>query len=150
MLNLKSGAEVRAVAVRKEFHGDESKKAVTLRLIFKSVALDVVEMGFVSQLKLFFDKNDSPLLSDIEPLQVSRDVENVRALIGDNPKTSVLLPRMRVDSVRLTLLPGAKVDVDLKLKGEIDKGLDHLHDFLMETTTVELREQAPELASVAA
>lgn len=150
MLNLKSVAELRAVVARVEFHGDERKKAVTLRMIFKSVALDVVELGFVSQLKLFFDKNDTPVLADIEPLQVSRDVENVRALIGGDPKTSVLLPRMRVDSVRLTLLPGAKVDVDLKLKGEINSGLDNLHDFLMETVTVELREQAPELASVAA
>jgi hypothetical protein len=150
MLNLKSTAELRAVAARKEFHGDEKKKAVTLRMIFKSLALDVVELGFVSQLKLMFDKNDSPLLSDIEPLHVSRDVENVRALIGGDPKTSVLLPRMRVDSVRLTLLPGAKVDVDLKLKGEINAGLDHLHDFLLDTVMVELREQAPELAAVAA
>lgn len=144
MLQIKSMAEVRAIAARVEFHGDDRVKAVTVRLLLKSLPLEVVDSAFVSQLSLFY-RAELPQTQDFEPLHFTRGIENVRALIGN-----VLLPKMTCDDVHLTLLAGRRVDVDLKLKGQIERGLDDLHDFLHASVAVELTERLPELAQEAA
>ena len=45
MLSLRGPAEIRAVAARVEYHGDDREKGVTIRLHFAAVPLQVPELS---------------------------------------------------------------------------------------------------------
>ena len=143
MLSLRGPAEIRAVAARVEYHGDDREKGVTIRLHFAAVPLQVIQDAFVAQLGLFYGTGTESLLPEFEELAVSREVDNVRVEIN-----GVVLDHMQIDHVKLKLLAGRVVDADLKIKGRIDAGMDELHDVLMETTQCELVEKRIELVSV--
>lgn len=146
MLNIKAKAEVRAVALRKQFHGDEKVRALTVRLDFRALKLEDVQAAFVSQLALVFDKAGDPALPEVGPLKVTRKVDAVDAHLGD-----VTIRGLDCDGVRLTLQAGRTVDVTLKLKGECPYNvLDDLLDQLLEEVDVELVERAPGQEQLAA
>lgn len=138
MLSLQAKGTVKSVVLRKEWHGDESEKAVTVKVEFEGVDLSVVQAGFVSQLGLVFDEDGDPALTELKPLKVSRRVDDAHVQIG-----RAKLPKMDVGDVTLTPIPGSKVDVTLKLSGGCPSGVtDILHDALFELVKVSIKEPA--------
>lgn len=135
MLELIHEATVKSISLRKEYHGDEHVKAVTVKLHFEAVPLQVVRDGFVSQLDLIY-KDKEPQLTELKGLQVSRSVENVEAHI------SAVKFIADVESIELLPLAGEVIDVTLVLKGQCPKGAtDKLHDALHEIVNVSLAER---------
>jgi hypothetical protein len=144
MLNLMGKAELKACAPRIEFHGEERVKAVTIRLRGE-MPVEVAEAGFVSQLSLLYDADGAPRITEFGDIPITRSVDNARAEIA-----GVVLERVKVDTVTLRIEKAGSVAYALTLKGEIEEGLDALHDELLTTVDVLVQErEAPRLAAVA-
>lgn len=138
MLRLKATGLLKAIAPGIETRGDNERKSVALKFELKDVPLDDVEAGFVSQLSLFYTRNEALKISDIEhEFKVTRAIENVDVDVGG----SVKLSGMRVRKVRVKLREMRRADVSLVVIGLIDSGLDRLHDYLRQTVSVTLLEQ---------
>ena len=139
MLNITAHAKLLAITPRKEFHGDDSKKAVTLSLVFADLPTAMVEAGFIAQMGLFYDANDTAL-PDVAGIDASREVQNVDVTIG-----RLKLRGFECDKVKIKPRARRTAEVRLKLKGVIQSGLDSLHEYLNELVKVSLEEQAPDI-----
>ncbi len=142
MLQLSHEATIKSISLRKEFHGEEHVKAITVKARFEGVPLQVVKDGFVSQLDLIY-KDKEPQLTELKGLQVSRSVENCEVtvhgvkFIGD------------VDGIEIEPLPGEVVDVTMVIKGQSPKGgADKLHDALHEIVPCVIAERQAGIGDV--
>lgn len=142
MLKLKSKGKVVAFVGRKQFHGDEAVRAVTVRLQLEGVKLDVAK-AFVSQIELLFDKDGDPAMIEVAPIGLLRDIANVHAEIGD-----VVLNGVDVSDVTITPMRGRLCSIDLKVGGQAEDVLDTLHRYLGERVKVQLVERQVELAKL--
>ncbi len=139
MLNMKCVGEIVALTPNVEYHGDDVVKSVSVKVLLKDVPLAVVEDGLVSQMSLFYTRDDALKLADIEPeFSVTRTVENVTATIG-----GLVLKDMRVRKARVKLREKRLADVTLFVQGHIVSGMDKLHNVLRQRTDVELVEGDP-------
>jgi hypothetical protein len=133
MLKINSKAEIKAITVRKQMHGEELVKAVSVRLHFPAVSLDDAR-EFVSQLHLFYGTELESQFPEIDYLPVTRKVPDALVTIG-----SVKL-RGEVKDAKIYPRGNRTVEIDLKVNAQIDKGLDKLHDVLMELVAVDILE----------
>lgn len=138
MLSINAKAAVKAITMRKQVHGDEMKKAVSVRLRFPAVPLEAAR-EFVTQLHLFWGTELEAQFPEIDYLPVTRKISDVIATIG-----GVKLPRGEVKAGAKIYPRGNRtVEVDLTFNSLIDKGLDKLHDALSETVAVDLLQTEP-------
>jgi hypothetical protein len=134
MLKVNAKATVKAIVVRKQVHGDDLVKAVSVRLRFPAVSLDEAR-ELVSQLHLFYGTELESQFPEIDYLPVTRKIENVVATIG-----SVKLRGDVKSGAKLYPRGNRTVELDLTFSAQIDKGLDKLHDALAELVAVDLFE----------
>lgn len=144
MLTIKQEGEVVAIAPNVQFHGEDVINSVAIKVLFKNVAVDVVEDGLVGQMSLFYSKDDALKLSDLEPeFNVTRAVENVELHAG-----GATFAGMRIRKAKVRLLDKRLADVTLTVQGPNVGGLDKLHNVLRRRSEIEVVERAP-LAAVA-
>lgn len=133
----------------KKTHGDDLRKAVKLKLRCEGVPIDVVERGFCAQLSLLYGKSEVPQLVDIEPLKVSRTVNNVLLKLG----SGVEIRGADLEEVTLAVLAGKLVDVEVTATcGNLpdrDGIASALWSMLMETVDLVLEERQPEIVEQA-
>jgi hypothetical protein len=143
MLKLSGKATVKSLVARKEFDGEgDAVRAITVRLAFEDVGVDVAS-AFVGQLGIMFDKDDDPLMPELAPLGLLRELANVAVEIG-----GVKINGADVNDVAITLKPKRRCSIDLKVNARADDVLDALHRHLGEPVKVKLIERQAELAKL--
>lgn len=139
MLSLNSRARVVNFVGRKEFHGEDRVRAVTVKLQFEGIS-SAIAKAFVSQIELMFDKNDDPSMPEVAPLGLLREITNVYAKIG-----SVELNGADVKDVVITPMRKRLCTVDMKISCQAAGVLDLLHAYLDEHVDVSLEERELQL-----
>lgn len=142
MLKMTGMATLKSLTPRIQFHGDQELRALTARLSFDEVSVEV-SSAFVSQLGIMFDSKGDPLMPELAPLGLLKDLSNVEVAIGP-----VSIKGADVTDVVVTLKPKSKCSVDLKVNAVIDDALDRLHVFLGKPVKVKLTERQMEFAKL--
>jgi hypothetical protein len=145
VLDIKGRAELKSLSLRKEFHGDELKKAVTIGMLIEGVALEAIEGGIIANLGLIYDE-DEPMLQNLKPFDVISSVRNVEIEIGSEGR-SVKLSSADISDLKVAPLSGRVGDVAFKIKAQADGAFaDFLHDRLLESVDVAIIQRQLELA----
>ena len=140
MLKLQKKGTLKAVSPRREWHDDQHLPALTVKLAFEAVKLEVVETGLIANFSCVYDKGNLAL-EDVASFKVLRKIQNVDVTIaGEKFKGA------DIDGIIVSPSGGRIADVELTVKMLCDpKQTGVLHANLLDVVSIALTQRQLEL-----